>query len=53
VPYNPAWTDKDIRMYQHIQRSSGSKQIAAATVNTYLNRKARGRSGRRRRRRGR
>jgi hypothetical protein len=52
VPYNPAWSDKDIRMYKHVEASAGSKRIAAATVNAYLNRKGRGARGRRRRKKG-
>jgi hypothetical protein len=32
VPY-PGWSPKEIRQYKHIKASSGSKSIAAATVN--------------------
>jgi hypothetical protein len=32
MPY-PGWSPKEIRQYKHIKASSGSKQIAAATVN--------------------
>jgi hypothetical protein len=32
MPY-PGWSAKEIRMYQHIKDSTGSKSIAAATVN--------------------
>jgi len=37
MPY-PGWSDKDVRMYKHIKESSGSKSIAAATVNAYKKR---------------
>jgi hypothetical protein len=35
MPYPKSWSDKDLRMYRHIKASSGSKSIAAATVNKY------------------
>lgn len=38
MPY-PGWSAKEIRMYKHIKASSGSKQIAAATVNKFKNKK--------------
>jgi hypothetical protein len=32
MPY-PGWSPKEIRQYKHIKDSTGSKSIAAATVN--------------------
>lgn len=47
MPY-PGWSDKDIRMYRHIKASSGSKSIAAATVNKYRSRHGQTKKKRRR-----
>jgi hypothetical protein len=38
MPY-PGWSPKMIRMYKHIKDSSGSKSIAAATVNKFKSKK--------------
>jgi hypothetical protein len=40
VPY-PGWSDKDIRMYKHIKKSSGDKATAAATVNKFRTKQGR------------
>ena len=34
MPY-PGWSPKEIRQYKHIKESTGSKSIAAATVNKF------------------
>lgn len=35
-----SWSAKDERMYRHIKESSGSKQIAAATVNKHRSKRS-------------
>jgi hypothetical protein len=51
MPYNPSWSEKDIRQYHHIEASTGSKRIAAGAVNNLAKRHAKGRKGKSRRRR--
>jgi hypothetical protein len=52
MPFNPAWTDHDIRQYRHIVDSTGSKRIAAGAVNNILKKQAARGKGRRRRKKG-
>jgi len=45
MPY-PGWSAKEIRQYKHIKASTGSKSIAAATVNKGKKKKKKRRKGR-------